>query len=69
MTRRITGPLNLSQDMLDDMIQQANHVFSFPPMPLNTAATAQPTTNKQIIIDELITLLRYKMRWMRSTGN
>jgi hypothetical protein len=74
--------------MLDETIQQANHVFSLPIMPSNTPISAQPTKNKQIIImpemsnavispdtgkslkhSELITLLRYKIRWMRSTAN
>jgi hypothetical protein len=88
MTRRGAESLNLSQEMLDEMIQQANHVFSLPIMPSNTPIITQPTKNKQIIImpemanavicqdtgnslkhSELITLLRYKIRWMRSTEN
>jgi hypothetical protein len=70
------------------LVQQANHVFSFPLMPRNTPVIAQPTKNKQMIImpemtnaaicpntgnslkhSELITLLPYKIRWMRSTAN
>jgi hypothetical protein len=50
MNRRSAEPLNLSQDMLDEMIQQANHVFSLTIMPSNTPIIAQPTKNKQIII-------------------
>jgi hypothetical protein len=88
MTRSSVEPLNLSQDMSDEMIQQANHVFSFPIMPSNTPLIAQPTKNNQIIImpemvnavifldtgnslkhSDLIILLRYKIRWMRSTAN
>jgi hypothetical protein len=42
MTRRSAEPLNLSQDMLDETIQKANHVFSFPIMPSNTPIIAQP---------------------------
>jgi hypothetical protein len=88
MTRRSEEPLNLSQDMLYETIQQANHVFSLPIMPSNTPLIAQPTQNNQIVImpemanavicpdtgkslkySELITLLGYKIRWMRSTEN
>jgi hypothetical protein len=29
MTRRSAGPLNLSQDMLEETVQQANHVFLY----------------------------------------
>jgi hypothetical protein len=36
--------------MLDETLQQANHVFSLPIMPSNTPISAQPTKNKQIII-------------------
>jgi hypothetical protein len=45
-TRRSAEPLNLSHDMLDETIQQANHVFSIPIMPSNTPRIAQPTQNK-----------------------
>jgi hypothetical protein len=88
MTRRSAGPLNLSQDMLDEKVQQANHVFSFPPLPSSTPVISQPTKNKHMIImpemanavicpdtgkslkhGELITLLPYEIRWMRSTAN
>jgi hypothetical protein len=77
MIRRIAGPLNLSQDMLDETVQHANHVFSLPLAPSNIPDIMQPTKNEQIIImhemanavkhSELITLLRYKIHWMRST--
>jgi hypothetical protein len=85
---RSAGPLNLAQDMLEETVQQANHVFSLPMGPSNTPVTFQPTKNEQIIImpeianivvcidtgsllkhSELIILLRYKIRWMRSTAN
>jgi hypothetical protein len=36
--------------MLDETIQQANHIFSLPIMPSNTPLLAQPTQNKQIVI-------------------
>jgi hypothetical protein len=29
MTRRSAGPLNLSQDMLDETVQQANNIFPY----------------------------------------
>jgi hypothetical protein len=88
MTRRSAEPLNLSQDMQDEMIEQANNFFSFPIIPWNTPLITQPTQNKQIIImpemanavigpdtgkslkhSEIITLLRYKIRWIISTAN
>jgi hypothetical protein len=50
MNRRSAGPLNLSQDMLDDTVQQANHVFSLPIVPSNIPVIVQPTKNEQIII-------------------
>jgi hypothetical protein len=43
MARRSAGPLNLSQVIPDKMVQQENHVCSFPLMPSNTPAIAQPT--------------------------
>jgi hypothetical protein len=88
MTRRSARPLNLSQYMLEETVQQANHVFSLPMGPSNTPVIVQPTTSEQIIImpemanavicpdtgkplkhSELITLLRYKISWMRPTSN
>jgi hypothetical protein len=87
MVRRSTGPHNLSQDMLEETVQQANHVFSLPVGPSVTPVLLT-TTNEQVIImpemanavicpdtgkslkhSELITSLRYKIRWMRSTSN
>jgi hypothetical protein len=73
--------------MLDETIQQANQVFSFPLMPSNTPVIVQQTKKQMIIMPEmantvicpdtgkslkhsdLITLLCYKIRWMRSTKN
>jgi hypothetical protein len=37
MTRRSAGPLNLSQDMLDETVKQVNHVFSLPLVLSNTS--------------------------------
>jgi hypothetical protein len=83
MIRRSAGSLNLSQDMLEETVQQANHVF-LPMGPSNTPVIVHQTKSEQIIImpemanavicpdtgkslknSELITLLRYKIRWMR----
>jgi hypothetical protein len=88
MTRRSAGPLNLSQDMLNETLQQANNVFSLPLVPSNTPVIVQPMKNEHIIImpemvnavictetckslkhSELITLLCYKICWMRSMAN
>jgi hypothetical protein len=88
MTRRSAGSINLSWYMLEDPVQQANHVLSLPMGPSDTPVILQPTKSENIIImpemanavilpdtgkslehSELITLLRYKIRWMRSTAN
>jgi hypothetical protein len=50
MTRRSAGPLDLSQDMLEETVQQANHVFPLPMVPSNTPVILQPTKNEHIII-------------------
>jgi hypothetical protein len=50
ITMRSVGPLNLSQDMLDETVQQENHIFSFPLVPSDTPVIVQPTKNKQMII-------------------
>jgi hypothetical protein len=50
MTKRSAGPLNISQDMLDETVQQANDIFSFPPLSSDTPVIVQPKINKQIII-------------------
>jgi hypothetical protein len=88
MVRRSAGPLNSSQDMLEETVQQGNHVFTLPtrpsaaPVALKTTKIEQviimpemanaviyPDTGKSLKHSELITLLRYKIRWMRSTAN
>jgi hypothetical protein len=50
MARRSAGPLIMSQDILDETVQQENHIFSFPIIPSSTPVIAQPTKNKQMII-------------------
>jgi hypothetical protein len=78
---------NLSQDMIAETINQANHCFSFPMTPDNKTkkkvtynnqillmpeianAVICPETSKSLKHQELITKLRYKIKWMRSTAN
>jgi hypothetical protein len=79
MVRRSADPQNLSSDMLAEMVQQTNHVFRLPTGPrIKTSKRADKNTpviimpemaNAIICPDELITLLRYRIRWMRSTAN
>jgi hypothetical protein len=87
MVRRSAGPHNLSQDMLEETLQQENQVFYLPIgpsvtpvllvpmkkqviiMPEMANAVICPNTGKYLKHNELITLLRYKIRWMRSTAN
>jgi hypothetical protein len=78
---------SLSQDMIAETIDQANHCFSIPknPGPKNTVKV---NGNNQVILlpemanvvicpetgislkhQELITKLRYKIKWMLSTAN
>jgi hypothetical protein len=88
MVRRSAGQkYNLSQDMMAETINQANHCFSLPttPGPKNTErvngnnqviimpemanAVICPETGKSLKHQELITKLRCKIKWMRSTAN
>jgi hypothetical protein len=88
MVRRSAGQqYNLSQDMIAETINQANHCFSISknPEPKNTVkitgndqvtilpemenAVICPETGKSLKHQELITKLRYKIKWMRSTAN
>jgi hypothetical protein len=88
MVRRSAGQqYNLSQDMIAETINQANHCFSIStnPGPKNTVkvngnnqviilpemanAVICPETGKSLKHQELITKLRYKIKWMRSTAN
>jgi hypothetical protein len=74
--------------MLEETVQQADHVFSLPigpsarPVVLKTTKIEQviimpemanavicPDTGKSLNHSELITSLRYKIRWIRSTAN
>jgi hypothetical protein len=88
MVRRSAGQQhNLSQDMIAETINQANHCFSISTSPTlkNSAklsgndqviilpemenAVICPETGKSLKHQELITKLRYKIKWMRSTVN
>jgi hypothetical protein len=83
MVRRSAGQQhNLSQDMIPETINQANHCFSIPTIP-GPKKTEKVNGNNQVIIvpeianavicpetgkslkhQELITKLRYKIKWM-----
>jgi hypothetical protein len=85
--RSASQTYNLSQDMIAEKINQANHCFSFPTTPSNKTqkkvindkqiiimpkmsnAVICPETGKSLKHQELITKLRYKIKWMRSTAN
>jgi hypothetical protein len=87
MIRRSAHQQNLTNGMLAETIQQANHVFSLPTgptirsptqntkdtpiiiMPEMANAVICPDTGKSLEHQELITMLRYKIKWMRSTAN
>jgi hypothetical protein len=49
MVRMSAGPLNLSQDMLEETVQQEIHVFSLPIRPSDTPVVLKPTKIEQII--------------------
>jgi hypothetical protein len=85
--RSASQKYNLSQDMIAETINQANHCFSIPTTPGNKTkekvnrnkqviimpemanAVICPETGKSLKHQELITKLRYKIKWMRSTAN
>jgi hypothetical protein len=83
--RSTSQKTNLSQDMIAGTIEQANHCFSFPTTPKLTKrsihndqiilmpemanAVICPETGESLKHQELITKLRYKIKWMRSTAN
>jgi hypothetical protein len=88
MVRRSAGQqYNLSQDMIAETINQANHCFSISTNtgPRNTVkvngnnqiillpemanTVICPETGKSLKHQELITKLRYKIKWMRITVN
>jgi hypothetical protein len=85
MVRRSARQQNVSQDMMAKTIAQANHCFSISaqtkythPSSTNTDivilpkmanAVICPETVKYLKHQELITKLKYKIKWMRSTAN
>jgi hypothetical protein len=88
MVRRSAGQqYNLSQDMIAEIIIQANHCFSISKNPKPKQSTKLNDNNQVIILpemanavifpetgkslkhQELITKLRCKIKWMRSTSN
>jgi hypothetical protein len=85
MVRRSARQQNLSQDMMAEILAQANHCFSISaqtkythPSKTNTDiimlpemanAVICPETGKSLKHQELITKLKYKIKWMRSTVN
>jgi hypothetical protein len=88
MVRRSAGQqYNLSQDMIAETINQANHCFYISTnhkhkntvkvndsheiilLPEMANAVICPGTGKSLKHQELITKLRYKIKWMRSTAN
>jgi hypothetical protein len=87
MVQRSARQQNLSQDMMAETINQANHCFAISAQP-KTQYTKKPSENTKVILlsemanavicpetgkslkhQELITKLRYKIKWMRSTAN
>jgi hypothetical protein len=85
MVLRSARQQNLSQDMMAETINQANHCFSISAQTkythqssTNTAminlpemanAVICPETGKSLKHQELITKLKHKIKWMRSTAN
>jgi hypothetical protein len=88
MVRRSAGQQhNLSQDMIAEIISQANHCFSISTnqkpknsttlngndqviiLPEMANAVICPETGKSLKHKELITKLRYTIKWMRSLAN
>jgi hypothetical protein len=85
MVRRSSGQQNLSQDMMAETLSQANHCFSISAstkishpatptienviLPEMANAVICPETGISLKHQELITKLKYKIQWMRSTVN
>jgi hypothetical protein len=85
MVRRISRQQNLSQDMMAETISQVNHCFSISAstkishsttptiksvtLPEMANAVICTETGKSLKHQELITKLKYKIQWMRSTAN
>jgi hypothetical protein len=83
MIRRSTHQQNLTNDMLAETIQHANHVFSLPTgsaissppheatdtpiiiLPEMANAVICPDSGKSLNHQELITMLRYEIKWMQ----
>jgi hypothetical protein len=85
MVQRSARQQNVSQDMMAETINQANKCFSISAqtkythqpntktdiiiLPEMANAVICPETGKSLKHQELITKLRYKIKWMRSTAN
>jgi hypothetical protein len=85
MVRRSARQKNLSQDMMAETLAQVNHCFSISTnttyshssnpktaivsLPEMANAVICPETGKSLKHQELITKLKYKIKWMRSTAN
>jgi hypothetical protein len=84
MVRHSSRQQNLSQDMMAETINQAHHCFAISAqkytkkpsdkteiiiLPEMANAVICPETGKSIKHQELITKLRYKTKWMKSTAN
>jgi hypothetical protein len=85
MVRRSARQQNLSQDMMAETMAHANHCFSISTntkccqtpipnakiilVPEMVNAVICPETGRSLKHQELITKLKYKMKWMRSTAN
>jgi hypothetical protein len=81
MVRHSAGQkYNVSQDMIAETINQVNHFLSISTNPVRgnnqviilpemANAVICPSTGKSLRHQELITKLRYKIKWMRSTAS
>jgi hypothetical protein len=85
MVRRSARQQKFSQDMMAETLAQVNHCFSISAntkynhtsnqiteiviLPEMVIAVICPETGKSFKHQELITKLRYKIKWMRSTAN
>jgi hypothetical protein len=85
MVRRSARQKKMSQDMMAETITQANHCFSLSAqtkythhantktdminLPEMENAGICPETGKSLKHQELITKLKYRIKWMRSTAN
>jgi hypothetical protein len=85
MVRQSARQQHLSQDMMAEALAQANHCFSISAntkgnhpstpqteiviLPEMVNAVVCPETGKSLKQQELITKLRYKIKWMRSMAN